>query len=771
MNKIGQSASYDEADAFEREVRRIAGLLYPGDESGGATIIDGRERDGVFVTEDAAIAIEATTSREKSKAEKDGRKLKALTDSLAKRYPYKAIKGFFVTQSDPTADQSDAIRRIGPPVVAISFSKFRARLIDDKAYLEARSDHFFGSARDPETDAIEVADKYVALDFLDIKDNRSQYNIEALMEALAKNMRIALIGEYGAGKSMTLREVFIRFRGLHAGRDDSKFCLHLNLNEHQGQTLPSEALIRHGNLIGFPQPHQLIRAWRSGEAHIILDGFDEVFVPGWATGARPLKEIRRRSVELVRKFIEESPRSSGILVAGRHHFFDSTMEMQSSLSLPPDALIASATDFTEEQVADFLRNRQWNASLPEWLPRRPLIIGYLAARKLFGSVQDLSPSDSGEGWDKLLDAICAREARADAGIDEFSVRMIIERLATLARRSSSGLGPLNFEDLITVFRDLRGYLPDEGAYNVLQRLPGLTVHDVQRNTRQFVDDDLVDAARAGDVSRWLREPNQTLRTDVLQGWNNLLGETGLNVLRHQANQSKLSANMMGAALNRAQGVEGADGLTADLVRLLLSMGITPSKAISISSAHFPSLSIAAGCDASNVTLTDCIIESLDLSEISAADHLPYMVNCVVQVVDGVSGIDDLAAEKISGCEFGTFSESAENVSSILRLDVSDRVRVTLTILRRIFAQNGHSRKESALYRGSLTLKQKELIPEILSHLQSQGAIRKIRRHDTTLWEQNRSMYRRVMKILDAPTTSTDPLIMDPRRDSRTSPRR
>jgi|HubBroStandDraft_1064217.scaffolds.fasta_scaffold22569_4 hypothetical protein len=48
--------------AFEQEVRRAAGLMYP-DHYGGATIADDLERDGVSVTEDTVVLIEVRTAR------------------------------------------------------------------------------------------------------------------------------------------------------------------------------------------------------------------------------------------------------------------------------------------------------------------------------------------------------------------------------------------------------------------------------------------------------------------------------------------------------------------------------------------------------------------------------------------------------------------------------------------------------------------------------------------------------------------------------------
>ena len=463
----------------------------------------------------------------------------------------------------------------------------------------------------------------------------------------------------------------------------------------------------------------MVRAWRSGDAHIILDGFDEVVVPGWTTTPKTLAEVRRRSATLVRNFVADTPTDSGILIAGREHFFDHIDELRLAFGISSNAIFASATDFTEEQVEQYLRHRRWQSALPDWLPRRPLIIGYLAARKLFDVVDELSVSDPGVGWHRLLAALAAREARIEAGIDEETVREIIERLATLARKTSSGLGPLSFEDLVTVFRDLRGYLPDEGAYSVLQRLPGLRINDNQVNSRLFVDDALVDACRAGDVYRWVKYHEEKRVTEAMYGWQNLLGSVGLAVLKCRLDEDGLSGRAVQSALERVNRGPDLDGLRTDVLRHLFQTDSAPVKALTISEQHIPWLYISESSDASDVTFTDCIIDILDLSDVETAERLPTLKGCSVPLVEGVAGLDDLAAGKFADSEIESFSESAENVSAILRLDLSDYTRVTLTVLRKIFVQSGHSRKEGALYRGLLTNKQKEMIPLVLKNLEKQ----------------------------------------------------
>jgi len=53
-------SAQDFEKAFENEVRRIARQLWPAAAHDGAAIINGRETDGVFVTEECVHLIECT---------------------------------------------------------------------------------------------------------------------------------------------------------------------------------------------------------------------------------------------------------------------------------------------------------------------------------------------------------------------------------------------------------------------------------------------------------------------------------------------------------------------------------------------------------------------------------------------------------------------------------------------------------------------------------------------------------------------------------------
>ncbi|MGI8603318.1 MAG: hypothetical protein ACR2OZ_10000 [Verrucomicrobiales bacterium] len=136
---------------FEDEVRRIARLLWPRAEFGGAEMRGGRERDGIFETEEFIQVVECTVSRAKQKAFEDFEKISKLIRQAEARQPHKFCKGWFVTLNEPTADQRSVFAKAKGRVVAVSFDQFRSRLIDARSYLTLRGKYPFGSVRDPAT--------------------------------------------------------------------------------------------------------------------------------------------------------------------------------------------------------------------------------------------------------------------------------------------------------------------------------------------------------------------------------------------------------------------------------------------------------------------------------------------------------------------------------------------------------------------------------------------------------------------------------------------
>ena len=156
--------TYQEDIQFEDEARRIARARWPQAEFDGAAIINGRERDGVFETDDVIHYVEATTSRREDKAKEDTKKIFALMTEQQRLGSMKGSVGWFVTQGEPTADQREAVKQYGKnQVKAVSFTQFQQAIVDVQSYFSKRENHLFGSISDPATGSLQPQVAYVPL--------------------------------------------------------------------------------------------------------------------------------------------------------------------------------------------------------------------------------------------------------------------------------------------------------------------------------------------------------------------------------------------------------------------------------------------------------------------------------------------------------------------------------------------------------------------------------------------------------------------------------
>src|SRR5690349_20046200 len=101
-------------------------------------------------------------------------------------------------------------------------------------------------------------------------------------------------------------------------------------------------------------------------------------------------------------------------------------------------------EFTEEQVQDFLLKQNIAIDLPDWLPRKPLLLGYLASRKLLQPALSIDTSQGfGYAWNQFLQLICSGEAQIEeTTLDPETARRLLERLACHVRSTVSGNGPI-----------------------------------------------------------------------------------------------------------------------------------------------------------------------------------------------------------------------------------------------------------------------------------------------------------------------------------------
>ena len=747
-------------ELFEQEVMRIARALWPSAELSGSAKLDGREIDAVFETEDCIHIIEATTSRRQDKARNDITKLTRAITRFRRQSATRAVKGWFITRDEPTADQRKITDKQKNSINSLSFSQFQARLINSREYLAARDNYPFGSVRDPGTGESSPTVEYVPLDLLDIQSGQV-FSRESVRSLIVKGSTFVLLGDYGAGKSMTLREIYRSLRKSHLRGDSSTFPVYLNLRDHYGQTDTAEVFTRHARSVGFSHPEHLVRAWRAGYVHLLIDGFDEISTVAIQGLWHDLQNNRYRAMEAVRRLVREHPQETGLLITGRAHFFDNREERQRALGLSEDAIELSLNEFNDFQIDLYLRRAGLSGSVPTWLPSRPLLIGYLAAKGLLG---DLFAGDSGgrsvgpaEGWNALLDSVALREAQIEAGIDGTTVRRILERLSTMARNSQSGLGALTTEALMQTFREVCGYSPDDRGLVLLQRLPGLGVDREDENSRTFIDETFADACRAGDLITFIDDPFN-FSSSALAEVENSIGGLGIDVAAWKAKRKKYTQKKINSALVSARN-KNASYMASDIVRLMWELGNTIEEECSLSGLLIQNLEYwNSGANLSALSYRDCFFAKIELEPDIDASAIPKFYECFVDEVEGRVSIEDLPAGVFNDrCDINRFTNAADTTAGVLTLDLPLSTKVCLTILKKLYEQSGSGRRENALYRG-LDHRARQAVPRVLQLLQSEGFAVPDRSKKNTVWQPCRTHRQRAGNLLTAPTETNDPLL-------------
>jgi len=757
----------DNSQEFEDEVRRVARLLWPEAEFGGATIESGKERDGVFEGGDFIHVVEATTSRAKDKATKDGSKVGKLVRRLISKNPEKFVKGWFVTKNEPTAAQRDEILRIarskGPniQIVATSFDQFRSKLVDAREYIQKRWNYPFGSVADPNTGATDYAPDYITLSLVDA-EGQSRTLLD-ITQGLLDDQRIVLVGDYGAGKSSTLREMFnLLADHFHKGKTLS-FPVILNLRDHHGQTDHVEALERHARRVGYKRASDLVSAYHAGYVVLFLDGFDEIASAGWAAKSTSLRQLRHQSMTLIREFVRHA--RGGILVAGREHFFDSYSELRSALAMRPSDHFLELTEFDVAQVAQFLAQRGRQQAIPTWLPSRPLLLAYLATN-------DLLPPAGAEnettypaiGWSKLIDRICAREAELESGMDADTVLSLVQFLALFARATTGGVGPLLQDQIVDAYLLASGTMPDDKGVVLLQRLPGLGATSQEDGSRSFVSRDFADAARGAAICAHVINPyDQPYDPST---WQEAISPLAAEIALERCKDNGVSVGHISAAIEEAKNQAGADVLLADLLlMLMLAEGEFAVKPTYVRETIIPELPLdeLVG-DMGRIEFQDCLISVVQLGSDYDTSKLPRFVNCDIGRVLGCTGERDLPADRFLDCQVDEFEEHDMTTSSLLQIDMPKGCAVLLTILKKLYLQGGVGRREGALYRG-LDQDSRLLVPAILQLLQRYEFAFKARHRRQTLWlpAKGGSYRQRALAILAAPHASGDVLIASARR--------
>jgi len=330
--------------SFEDEARRAAEAVWglePGECQPAWYTQDPilHELDGIARLRDVTHVLMVTTSTKLDKAQSDVDKLVAAARQESKRGSL--VEKWFITQHQLQAEHIEYAQVHG--VKVLTLEQFRNRFFDVRDYVVKRRQAAFGSARNLVNGSITIPDdEYVDLPMVECTRDQHGWSdgkpidLDSLIERASRGEWFVLVGPFGAGKSLTTREVFFRL-GKKALKNPelTKAPITVNLREHWGALYADEILDRHARSIGMLRREDLTIAWRSGISTLLLDGFDEVGSQAIArtTDRNWMRQNRFEALVAVRALVTGLPSGCGLLVCGRDHYFDDRTELENALGL------------------------------------------------------------------------------------------------------------------------------------------------------------------------------------------------------------------------------------------------------------------------------------------------------------------------------------------------------------------------------------------------------------------------------------------------------
>ncbi|MFC5751687.1 NACHT domain-containing protein [Actinomadura rugatobispora] len=738
---------------------KLARAIHDPTDTQGASMQGGKERDAVFITNESIHIYEFTVSRTKDKATQDAKKIIELIETLHKRpeNSYKNFTGWFVTREEPTADQRQAIavllKNKHVTVHAISIATLYKRLCDSEAYLAARENAPFGSIVYASQQALPQTKVEVSF----TRHDSQKLTVRKLSEKLISGSRNLLTGEFGVGKSHALREIYFELRKRYfKGNRLTPFPVHINLRDCTGLRYPSEILRRHAEEIGFADDRSLISAWRAGACILLLDGFDEIVPSRWLGSASDLKGVRWEALSPIRRLVEETPHGAGIIACGRSHYFSSPFEMADTLGFESESEIISLQDFDQQQVADYLELAGVKWKVPEWMPTRPLLIGYLIAMGSFTDI-DASNTTQADAWRKLFHAICQRESRIYTAVRPETIRLIVSRLATLARSKGQETGPVDMEMMKSAFADINGREADEEGIQLLLRLPGFAIggYAGTQEQRVFADRNLAETAYGEDLATYLVSPYEGHPLSRTASWGTAANSLGVEIAASALLEQRVPASTALAAASRRQDNHQFDAVLADSLRVSSELNPTDEQVrhgFLVEGVIVPFLAINGDDPVLSRTIfRDSLIDVLDLSGISRGERYPTFQSCIFGYVDGMSGFPSWLKENFIDCEVEKFSTVSETTSGIMDLKISPERRVALTVLKKVYNQPGSGRKEEALSRG-LDMASRELVPNVLNRLVSDGWLHPVSSRGKIIYVPVKGRRAAALQALESPNS-------------------
>jgi hypothetical protein len=741
-------------DTFENRVRQAARSVWGDSAYAGRDVDNGREYDLRVETRTTIYLLEATTSTKLEKFRFDADKLHKRRVELRGKTD-KSIQLTIVFDEEPSQHIIEDSRSSYPDIQVTTLDRLKRQAIDAQKYIDLRKSYRFGSSRSSDQANIHFDEsKFVKPKFSRASDFNEfdSDSIASLILNPTSDNAFVILGGYGSGKSTYLRLLFKKLYTSYFNGKALFLPILLNLDEHKGQSNPNTALFDHATNVGYPHPEDLVRVWRTGGAILLLDGFDELSSLSYSYNNLMLKDHRRTATALVRNFIEQKPKSSIIVITGRDNYFDNLNETASSIGVSAD-FIYSLLDFDKRQVqALFKEHGHSEERIPAWLPTRPLLLSYFAAKSL-ADTTTIATLEPGEGWLSLIPMLSEREARLDIKQVPTTVTAIYGALGSLSRTTIDGLGRFTIDDFKSIFENLTGAPADQDAMQMMVRLAGTQESVDGSGARCFIDPDFADAMKSIEGAQAIQGVYQI--PDTLDRASNKqecsLRDTLFDVYHALVRRENITHKQIIDSYKSMRSREKF-AISSEIAAL----------------ANKVSLSFVGSLELKDVELDN--FEYTDNSPRFTFKNIIVGRFLVRRPPDDNIIISDCLISRLEhfSKEMDWFNSSDTNLAGLFvhnkltTTDLSDSVSdrqlgVLMSILKKVMLQSGSGRQRTALYRGLDQAERSFVDPCIDALVKHEFVVcTKIRGVEIVL--PDRSKLARVGKIMALPKRGIDPLV-------------
>lgn len=724
-------------DKLEEQVRKIAETHW--NSPCKPRVLHGVKCDGVIeITSDHWIAIEISKENSLSKLRTDLAKFSVMR--IAQFTENILTQCYFITSQD-TSSLKESGR--SNKVEVLSIEEFSAKFIGKEQYKFVRNQRQFGSAVDPDTGDADTS-KYAKVSYISDETGKA-ITVGEIADQLNDPVKIVLLGEFGSGKSRCVKELFEIL-----SNSTSLFpVLAINLRECWGLRSFDLIIRSHLESLGLSQfSDNVVKLSTTGKVTFLLDGFDEIGSQSWTGEVERLREIRRKSLTGVYDLINKC-KSSSIFICGREHYFSSDEEMISCLGLDPSVRIMRCpTEFSDEELKEYLLANTQLHSVPSWMPRKPLVC-QLFSKLSPNELHEVTETSSNEVdfFEKFLDAICKREKAIHPAIDQLTLKGVLLALAEETREKSGDVEEISPNEINQVFYQVSGLTPLDESAIMLQRLPYLGRVGSGNPNRTFIDNYAKSGLKALSLCNHIYMTNKTIAN---KRWIKPAGEFGNRILKERISN-------WGAAFKYAKYCmqHGNNQVISDVVCGNLSCDAIEIDfgGVEIQGSNFDVLDFSHK-SISNLAISNCF--SLETRISDAKFSKCRFDELIGSRIDGVAAKSKLPDAFLKSCDFDQYT-NLDNVSRISELPLSDAQKTLIVIIKKLFFQKGRGRKENALLRGLEDYWDDKTAEKFIRYGLKNGIIVEGRGDEGKLYIPQRRHTKRMARIIETMTNSDDEL--------------